>query len=367
MTTPSHRLRKPIDDAIAAAHPRPVRLHELYHAVESSVSFDADDLAPPNLHGAPVTEPSWKRNVRNVLQHAKQAGTLVNIQHNAWRLPTPNLEHSLDPSAAWPEVHRAALKALADESEFTSTKQAHRYRITAVAAERITIQRLESPGPETLTAGEVTRAVQYLNAAGGRVGRRTLMHTVAKEVTLVHLHPRLAWSDDRDWIEVVGSNGSEPARPVYRDFGEAPNDDPARLAQFARRVRAGQPRFRRNLLTAYGELCAISGWGPADVLEAAHILLHAHTGLNESDNGLLLRSDLHVLFDEGLLRIDPDSLRVSLDPSLAGTPYWDWNGASLRSRVDGTHPSREYLRARWEGAKKLPTERKAAVAAARRP
>lgn len=361
MTTPAHRLRQTIDEVIAAAHPRPVPLDEVYRAVESSVVFDAGDLAPPNLRGGPASEPSWKRNVRNVLQHAKQAGALVNIQHNAWRLPSPDPRHSLDASVAWPEVHRAALKALADESEFTSTKQAHRYRITAVAPDRITIQRLDSPGPEKLTTGEVTRAIRYLNAAGGRVGRGTLMHTVAKEVTLVHLHPRLAWSDDRDWIESAGVPETEAARPVYRDFGEAPNDDPEKLALFSRRVRAGQPKFRRNLLAAYGKRCAISGWGPVEVLEAAHILLHAHTGLNKADNGVLLRSDLHVLFDEGLLRIDPDSLRIWLDPSLAGTPYWDWNGASLRPRVDGSHPSREYLRARWEEAKTAPADGEIAV------
>ena len=40
--------------------------------------------------------------------------------------------------------------------------------------------------------------------------------------------PRLTWSEDNDWIQVVGAeSGGEPARPVYEDFGEAPDDDPA--------------------------------------------------------------------------------------------------------------------------------------------
>lgn len=252
-----------------------------------------------------------------------------------------------------------------EDRRLTSPKQGRRYRIKEVAARRITVERLDADESATLTAGDVTRAIHFLNAAGGRVGRRTLLYTVAEEVALVELHPRLDWDAEKDWIEVVAGNGKETARPVYLDFDEAPNDDPAELALFARRVRAGQPRFRRNLLVAYGERCAISGWGPADVLEAAHILLHAHTGLNETNNGLLLRSDLHILFDDGLLRIDPDSLRVSLDPSLADTPYWDWNGASLRPRVDGSHPHREYLRARWAGEKEQPVPRNHAVPASR--
>jgi hypothetical protein len=183
---------------------------------------------------------------------------------------------------------------------------------------------------------------------GGRVGRRTLSYTVAKEVSLVHLHPRLRWSEDRDWIEVIGADpAKEIEKPVYRDFGEAPDDDPARLAQFARRVRRGQVRFRQNLLELYGRRCAISGWGPESVLEAAHILLHAHTGLNRSENGILLRSDLHSLFDDGLLRIDPATFTVVLHPSLANTPYWSLNGAPLRPRLDASQPSRDYLRQRW--------------------
>ena len=250
-------------------------------------------------------------------------------------------------TAAWPVVHRAADKALAHGSVFMSTKQEHRYRIAAVGTSRIDVQRLDSPGPETLTAGDVTRAAKYLNAAGGRIGRRALSHTVAKEVSIAFLHPRLGWSADNDWIEVVGVKEVEPIVPVYQDFGEAPDDDPARLARFARKVRAGQPKFRKNLIQLYGSRCAVSGWGPECVLEAAHILFHARSGLNHSDNGILLRSDLHNLFDDGLLRIDPDSLSVVIDPSLADTPYWASNGTVLRPRRDGSYPAREYLRSRW--------------------
>jgi hypothetical protein len=348
MTTASHLLRKAIDASFAAAHPRRLRLDELYRAVEAPVEFDADDLAPVTVRGAPSSEPSWKRNVRNVLQSSKRAGTLVNYEHSSWGLPAPNAELHLDESAAWPEVRREAEKALRDEVEFRSTQQGQRYRILEVGAARIVIDRVDSYGNETLSEQEVRQGIRYLNAAGGRLRRRTVHNTVAKEVSIVRLHPRLAWSADHEWIEVRGAGSGAPAKPVYRDFGEAPDDDPAKLARFARRVRRGQPVFRRNLLRLYGERCAISGWAPGAVLEAAHILLHAESGLNHRDNGLLLRSDLHDLFDEGLLRIDPESLRVVLNPALAETPYWELHGVALRPRLDGSHPSREYLRRRWE-------------------
>lgn len=348
MTTPSSALRETIVEALSLVHPQALGLREIYRAVEGALTFDADDLAPISVQGGRNTEPSWKRNVRNVLQHHKRAGTLVNIAREEWRLPTPDPRLRLDEERAWEEVRNAAEKARLHGVIYRSTKQEHGYRVQEVGSARIIIQRLDSPAAETLTAGEVQLAARYLNAAGGRVGRRTLSYTVAKEVSIVFLHPRLGWSADNDWIDVTRTQPADAVQiPVYRDFGEAPDDDPARLAQFARRVRRGQAKFRKNLLKLYGERCAVSGWAPESVLEAAHILLHADSGLNHSDNGILLRADLHSLFDDGLLRIEPSSLTIVLDSSLADTPYWPLNGSPLRPRRDASQPSREYLRARW--------------------
>jgi hypothetical protein len=135
-----------------------------------------------------------------------------------------------------------------------------------------------------------------------------------------------------------------PLKPTYGDFGEAPDDDPAELRKFAVKVRKGQPKFRKNLLRLYDNRCAITGTGPKEVLEAVHILSHAETGINKTENGLLLRADLHDLFDANLLRINPDTLRVELDSKLRDTGYWKHQGIELRPRIDGTEPNRDYLR-----------------------
>jgi len=139
----------------------------------------------------------------------------------------------------------------------------------------------------------------------------------------------------------------ERIKKRYRGFGDAPNDDPQELQQFAARVRRGQPKFRENLLKAYGFTCAISGHGPKEVLEAVHIAPHAKTGINELDNGLLMRCDLHSLFDAGLLRINPDLLCVAIDRSLKNTPYWAFHGKLLRQKSDGSYIGTKYLRQRW--------------------
>ena len=70
-------------------------------------------------------------------------------------------------------------------------------------------------------------------------------------------------------------------------------------------LRRGQRQFREALLKAYAGACAVTGTSIQDVLEAAHIVAYQGTSTNHVCNGLLLRSDIHALFDLGLLSIDP--------------------------------------------------------------
>ena len=142
---------------------------------------------------------------------------------------------------------------------------------------------------------------------------------------------------------------SESAQiPRYREFGEAPDDNPEDLQMFARKVRKGQSAFRKKLLQLYGGRCAISGWSPEAVLEAAHLRVHSVSGNNASKNGILLRSDLHGLFDDGLLRINPTTFEVVIDSSLMRTHYSTFNGTTLRPRTNGSQPDRKCLGSRWK-------------------
>ena len=134
---------------------------------------------------------------------------------------------------------------------------------------------------------------------------------------------------------------------AYKDFGDAPNDDPEELQQFAAKVRRGQPAFRKSLLNAYGKKCSLCGYGPVEVLAAVHIIEHAKTGINELDNGLLMRADLHSLFDAGLLHIDPSNLTIVIDETLRKSPYYELHGKLIRTRVDGSQIGEKYLKQRW--------------------
>jgi hypothetical protein len=84
--------------------------------------------------------------------------------------------------------------------------------------------------------------------------------------------------------------------------------------------RRGQQKFRKALLNAYREKCAISGEVAVEVLEAAHIIPYKGYHTNVVPNGLLLRSDLHTLFDLHLITISPD-YKVWISPLLNRTSY----------------------------------------------
>jgi putative restriction endonuclease len=85
--------------------------------------------------------------------------------------------------------------------------------------------------------------------------------------------------------------------------------------------RQGQSRFRKALLGAYQGRCAVTGCKVTELLEAAHIHPYRGEHTNKVNNGLLLRADIHTLFDLGLIGITPDTLRVVVSEKLRGTEY----------------------------------------------
>jgi HNH endonuclease len=112
--------------------------------------------------------------------------------------------------------------------------------------------------------------------------------------------------------------------------------------------RRGQAQFRRQLLQAYAGRCAVTGCDAVDALEAAHIIGYIGLATQHVRNGLLLRADIHTLFDLGLLSICPDTLSVVLTPSLRSSSYASLHGQPLALPVDQDKcPDIEALRQRW--------------------
>lgn len=80
--------------------------------------------------------------------------------------------------------------------------------------------------------------------------------------------------------------------------------------------RVGQGEFRRRLLERFGPICAFTGPQPLHSLQASHVTPYSEDPRHDIAGGLLLRADLHTLFDERFITIDEKSLRVRIDASL---------------------------------------------------
>jgi HNH endonuclease len=115
------------------------------------------------------------------------------------------------------------------------------------------------------------------------------------------------------------------------------------------RVRLGQPGFRARLLAAWSHRCIVTESRVEGLLEAAHITPHAEETDYRTSNGLLLRADIHTLFDLGLLSID-QSMRIHLAAELLASEYRQYEGKRIdrRPEVGADSPSADALRRRHE-------------------
>ncbi|MBU7583918.1 MAG: HNH endonuclease [Nostoc sp. TH1S01] len=113
--------------------------------------------------------------------------------------------------------------------------------------------------------------------------------------------------------------------------------------------RQGQQKFRQSLLEAYSGKYAITNFDAEAALEAAHIIPYIETENNEPSNGLLLRADLHTLFDLNLITIDPETLKVYIHPNLQKTQYHTIEGKELQVPQDEMcRPNKQFLKQRFE-------------------
>lgn len=152
---------------------------------------------------------------------------------------------------------------------------------------------------------------------------------------------RALWGRVQEAIRASGAAGEWPAE--WRDISQPRYGEPSLL-----RPRLGQGSFRILVTDAYERRCAVTGERVLPVLEAAHIRPYAMGGEHRVDNGLLLRSDLHTLFDRGYVTVTP-ALRVEVSRRIRddfdnGRNYYGLQGNPVREPTDHSQrPSAEFL------------------------
>ena len=108
-------------------------------------------------------------------------------------------------------------------------------------------------------------------------------------------------------------------------------------------MREGQPAFRKRLLQAYEGMCAVTGCSVQVLLEAAHIMPYSGAWHTRAHHGLLLKTDIHTLFDRVLIQIDTDH-KIRVSPHLLGYEYELLEGQKMKlPKEKSDWPDAEHL------------------------
>jgi putative restriction endonuclease len=142
-------------------------------------------------------------------------------------------------------------------------------------------------------------------------------------------------------LTIVRPADYDAADDTYASSGED-----TRIRTYGQIVaRRGQQAFRQALRERYGARCMVTGCETLAVVEAAHISPYRGEADNRVENGLLLRADVHTLFDLDLIGIEPSTLIVRVHPSVSEVQYRSLDGKSLHCST--SRPSQSALKARW--------------------
>lgn len=115
------------------------------------------------------------------------------------------------------------------------------------------------------------------------------------------------------------------------------------------KARPGQQRFREEAMRRHRSRCVVTGSSVKEVLDAAHVI--PHTGAAEfevPENSLLLRRDIHALFDACLIAIHPKTGEIVCAPSLAGSSYKSLAGRVVDHKLAPKALDYQYQRFRSE-------------------
>lgn len=108
--------------------------------------------------------------------------------------------------------------------------------------------------------------------------------------------------------------------------------------------RRGQYNFRRQLIDIYNGKCAMTDTKVLQVLQVAHIIPYKGEATNVVTNGVLLRSDIHDLYDLNLIGIDQE-YKIVVSHELDETEYGSLNGKLIDLPTDPKKwPSKESLK-----------------------
>lgn len=158
----------------------------------------------------------------------------------------------------------------------------------------------------------------------------------------------------KDLIPEASGPWAAELASVAKESGTYPVFDPTNQVDARAKVlkevvlRQGQTRFRTGLINAYEARCAFTQCAVLPTLEAAHITPYLGAATNRTENGLLLRADVHTLWDLGLVAIHPESNLICVAASILDDGYRALQGKSpFEPKSVLSKPSYAALQQQW--------------------
>lgn len=166
---------------------------------------------------------------------------------------------------------------------------------------------------------------------------------ISKMAAMRHSRVWPIWESDVDTFlfaalekihEIATANNLNP--DPYDPINLEKTEDTTALRKVV--LRRHQAAFRQTLLNKRSNCCAITGTSELSVLEAAHIIPYAErfADRDKPENGILLRRDIHKLFDAHLISINPETKEVEISSTIECQSYLPLRGKIISDNISST-------------------------------
>jgi hypothetical protein len=249
----------------------------------------------------------------------------------------------IDVASAWQIFLQASIKAANEKTIFLSPKLNHPYRILSVNENRVELmtEKAKTGAKREMLYKQFFNSLERLNNSNGRLAKTDMVKgKVLFETVMVALLPMLRWDESKDYIlETSVPKSYKDKSPTAENVKKTANREVT--------IRLGQQQLRKELLKIYSGRCCITNCTIDEILSAAHIIPYSISYDNNNTNALLLKSDIHDLYDAYLLGIEPSTHKIAVAEKIEKEYGW-LNGRTLNKRNDDRSPDKKGMELRWE-------------------
>jgi hypothetical protein len=174
--------------------------------------------------------------------------------------------------------------------------------------------------PDLRLPVEVARDLELFNSDGEPI-RTEAMRQGRFELNVLRSCPRLSPASVAQLRQLLGQGAASETRVAAAQASTH--------AMIGIEARRGSAALRARLLQDWGGRCAVTGCAVEDLLEVAHATPAAPTAAERLGDAVVLRSDIHTLFDLGFMAFD-DQCRVRVSPQLRDSEYWAYNSQAIQ-------------------------------------